>query len=54
MQRMVSLPVPSSSASAARSGYTPWLWVQTVYWPLTSWATAHEGPIEACSWNGFE
>ena len=33
----------------ARSGKTPWLWVQTVSLPSLNSATAQDGPIEACA-----
>src|SRR5260221_639352 len=45
MQRMSRGCRPSALAMVARSGKTPWLWVQTASLPSLNSATAQEGAI---------
>jgi len=50
MQRTFSGGMPSISAIALRSGYTPWVCDQIVSVPSASCATAHDGPMEPWIW----
>src|SRR5260221_5732630 len=52
MQRTYAGSVAKTLARSPRSGNTPWLCVHTVSLPSRHCATAHEGPIEPCTWNG--